>query len=77
MKCRDPLANSYEMRKSGFDNIGLRTAGDGEINGTKAELLMNLPTSETLLNIRSLKDQASEDHKFLEEESQYLQSIAS
>ena len=77
MKCRDPLADLNEMRKNGFINLGLRTAGDGEINGIKSDLLMNVPTSETLVNFRSLKDQASKDHKFLEEESQYLQSLAS
>lgn len=71
------MADQHEMRKNGLLNLGLRTAGDGEFDGINSDLLMNMPTSETLVNFRSLKDKASKDHKFLEEESQYLQSIVS
>ena len=76
-KCQDPMADSSEMRKYGFTNLGLRTAADGEINGTKPNRMINVASSETLMNLKSLKDQAYIDHRFLDEESQYLQSIAS
>ena len=76
-KCQDPLADASQMKKYGFMNLGLRTAGDGEINGTKSNRMINVASSETLLNLKSLKDQAATDHRFLDEETQYLQSIAS
>ena len=74
-KCQDPLADSNEMKRYGLTNLGLRTAGDGEINGTKPSRMMNVPPSEISVNFNSLKDQAYLDHRFLDEESQYLQSV--
>ena len=64
------------MKKYGLTNLGLRTAGDGEINGTKPNKIFNVPPSEISVNMASLKEQAYLDHKFLDDESQYLQSLA-
>ena len=74
-KCQDPLADASEMKRYGMTNLGLRTAGDGEINGSKSTLL-NVSHSEISPNIGSLRGHAYLDHKFLNEESQYLQSVA-
>lgn len=74
-KCQDPLADASEMKRYGMTNLGLRTAGDGEINGSKSTLL-NVSHSEISPNIGSFKGHAYLDHKFLNEESQYLQSVA-
>ena len=76
-KCQDPLASASEMKKYGLTNLGLRTAGDGEINGMRSSnQIFNMPPSEISVNFSSLKDQAHKDQKFLDEESQYLQSLA-
>ena len=75
-KCQDPVADPSEMKKYGLSNLGLRTAGDGEINGTKTNRMINIPPSEISVNLTSLKEQAYMDHKFLDDESQYLQSLA-
>ena len=75
-KCQEPLANPNEMKRYGLTNLGLRTAGDGEINGMRpSNQIFNKPSSEISVNFSSLKDQAQKDHKFLDEESQYLQSL--
>ena len=70
------MADPSEMKKYGLSNLGLRTAGDGEINGTKPNRMINIPPSEISVNLTSLKEQAYMDHKFLDDESQYLQSLA-
>ena len=76
-KCQQPLANSSEMKRYGLTNLGLRTAGDGEINGMRpSNQMFNMPQSEISVNFSSLKDQAQKDRRFLDEESQYLQSLA-
>ena len=88
-KCQHSLSDASEMMKKGFLNLGLRTAGDGEIvNATKSSLhsdrlQQTMPTgcgvvsSESFLNLKSLREEALKDHQFLDEESQYLQSLAS
>ena len=65
------------MKRYGLTNLGLRTAGDGEINGIRpSNQIFNMPPSEISVPFSSLKEQAKKDHKFLDEESQYLQSLA-
>ena len=76
-KCQDPLATASDMKRYGLTNLGLRTAGDGEINGIRpSNQMFNMPPSEISVPFSSLKEQAQKDHKFLDEESQYLQSLA-
>ena len=76
-KCQDPLATASDMKRYGLTNLGLRTAGDGEINGIRpSNQIFNMPPSEISVPFSSLKEQAQKDHKFLDEESQYLQSLA-
>ena len=76
-KCQDPLASASEMKKYGLTNLGLRTAGDGEINGMRpSNQIFNMPPSEISVNFSSLKDQAQKDQQFLDDESQYLKSLA-
>ena len=75
-KCQDPLATANDMKRYGLTNLGLRTAGDGEINGIRpSNQIFNMTPSEISVPFSSLKEQAQKDHKFLDEESQYLQSL--